>query len=150
MKWENPDNISEALVDGLAAQLFKADYTIDIVNKNSGSENFFTFLPTFKEVLTTPRSSELFYGLADFLPYSLKQEEFNKQSQQLVSEILNYQFIDSTHPNNLGHTVNKVHTIEYDTDKQTYTFVVSVAGVLECPKISFPVPSIISQKYTSL
>jgi len=34
MKWENSDNISETLVDGLSAQLFNTDYTIDIINKN--------------------------------------------------------------------------------------------------------------------
>ncbi|WP_286924288.1 MULTISPECIES: hypothetical protein [Lysinibacillus] len=148
MKWENSDNTSETLVDGLSAQLFNTNYTIDIINKNSGSENFFTFLPAFKDALTTPRSSEL-YGLADFLPYSLKQEEFNRQSQQLVSEILNYQFIDSTQPNSLGQTVNKVHSIEYDTENQTYTLDISVVGVLKCPKINFPAPSVISKKYTS-
>jgi len=43
MKWENSDNISETLVDGLSAQLFNTDYTIDIINKNSGSENFSHF-----------------------------------------------------------------------------------------------------------
>jgi len=52
MKWENSDNISETLVDGLSAQLFNTDYTIDIINKNSGSENFFTFLTAFKDALT--------------------------------------------------------------------------------------------------
>lgn len=143
MKWENQSRNIETLVERLPASSYKADFKFDFESKNLGPEmvkGLDAFIQKFKRVLLSKKTPTITYGLADFLPDSLDQEEFNKQCEKLSFEILNHKFSDSKpgDPNGLGHTVNKVYSIELDVAKQIYTFVLSVEGEFECPKITFP------------
>ncbi|WP_369378754.1 hypothetical protein [Lysinibacillus fusiformis] len=84
MKWENQAIISETLIDRLPAQSYKSDYKFDFERKSIGSEmvqGLEAFIQKFKRVLLTPKTPKTYYELADSLPNSLNQEEFNKQSE---------------------------------------------------------------------
>lgn len=148
MKWNNEAKIFDTLVERLPASSYKADYKFDFESKNVGPgmvQGLDAFIQKFKKVLLTHKTPRITYGLADLLPNSLNQEEFNEQCKKLTYEILHHQFSDSKpgDPNGLGHTVNKVHSIEFDVTKQTYTFVLSVQDEFECPKITFSAPTAI-------
>lgn len=149
MKWENKAIISETLIDRLPAKDYLSEYKFDFDRKSIGPEmvqGLEAFIQKFKRVLLTPKTPKTYYGLADSLPTSLNQEEFNEQSEKLAYEIANHQYSDSTkeNPNGLGHTVNKVLFIEFDENEKTYTFELSVEGELVRPIITLQAPSVVS------
>lgn len=143
MKWNNEAKISETLIERLPASSYKKDIKFDFENKNLGPEmvqGLEAFIQKFKKVLLTKNNKHFTYGLAEFLPHSSDQEEFNKQCEKLSYEILNHQFSDSEpgNPNGLGYTVNKVYSIELNETGQKYTFVIGAEGELETLEITFP------------
>lgn len=150
MKWTNKAKVTEILFERLPAQDYKSDYKFDFNNfrlENGMVSGLKAFEQKFKKVLLTDETPMVKYGLLQLLPTSLDQDEFDRQCCTLSEAILNHKFSDSTpdSPNGLGHTVNKVYSIEYDQIKQKYTFVVGVEGEIETSMITFPAPSVFSK-----
>ncbi|NLW05631.1 MAG: hypothetical protein GX029_10470 [Pseudomonadaceae bacterium] len=117
MKWQPSSPIRSTMQPRLDVSSYKKDHKFDFITGEfvSGEwvEGLDAFIQKFIKVLLTKETPVIKYGLAELLPKSQEQPEFEKECEKLSHAIVSHKFSDSTpeNLNGLGYAVEEIYSI---------------------------------------
>lgn len=136
MKWITTIPITTATSPRINVSSYPKEWAItlngdlSIGNGDDMVSGIETFIQRFRDLLLSEVTFTSQYGYLAYVPKSKDIERFNLECEALAHKLVNHQYPDSTldSPKGLGFTIEAVHSIEWDTENDNFTFAITATG----------------------